>query len=519
VAGAEPELRAGVTYDLPEYLCWHGRNTGILRYAQNDARFCPGVLLKICWFALVPSLLVCGALSAQTLDTSQRQLARDVFQQLIETDTTHSTGSTTKAAEEMRDRLLKAGFPAGDMEIVGPSAKRLNLVVRYRAAKTSELKPVLVIGHLDVVEARRADWTVDPFVFLERDGYFYGRGTQDMKDADAAFVTSFLILKKAGFVPKRDIILALTADEESGGENGVEWLLKNRRDLVGAASAINPDAGGLLTDDARPVEMDLEATEKVYADFQVSAANAGGHSSRPVPDNAIYAVADALGRLEKTPFPAELNPVTRAYLEARMKLETPDRRKLIAGVLGRPMNQQAAAALSIDPGYNAMLRTTCVATMMQAGHAVNALPGSAEANVNCRILPRHSAEEVRQRLVAIFHDARLKVEYKDNAGGLHATADERAAIVPPPLREDVMRPLREVTEAMWPGVPIVPEMESGASDSVYTMAAGIPSYGFSGMGIDEGDERAHGRDERIRVEAYFAGVEFTRRLVQALGTE
>jgi acetylornithine deacetylase/succinyl-diaminopimelate desuccinylase-like protein len=462
--------------------------------------------------------LVGVSVQAQTLDTAQRKLSRDVFQQLIETNTTHATGSTTTAAERMRARMLDAGFAPGDMEIVGPSAKRMNLVVRYRAEK-SDAKPVLVIGHLDVVEAKREDWTVDPFKFLERDGYFYGRGTQDMKDSDASFVTSFLILKKEGWKPKRDIILALTADEESGGENGVDWLLKNRRELVDAVFAINPDAGGLVTENAKPVEMDLEATEKLYADFQVSASNAGGHSSRPAPDNAIYAVADALGRLERTPFPTELNAVTRAYLEEREKLETPARRKLIAQVLAKPLNQIAAAQLSADVGYNATLRTTCVATMMQAGHAVNALPGAAAANVNCRILPGHSPEEVRQRLVAIFHDSRLKVEFKDNDGSLQATAPERAAIAPPPLREDVLKPLKAITQAMWPGTPVVPEMETGASDSIYTMAAGIPSYGFSGMGIDEGDERAHGRDERIRVESYYTGVAFTVRLVKALGEE
>jgi acetylornithine deacetylase/succinyl-diaminopimelate desuccinylase-like protein len=479
--------------------------------------------LKI--FGLVAVMaLAGGVIRAQTLDAAQRKLARDVFQQLIETNTTHSTGSTTTAAERMRTRMLEAGFAPGDMEMVGPSAKRMDLVVRYRAgvdsaAGASDAKPVLVIGHLDVVEAKREDWTVDPFKFLERDGFFYGRGTQDMKDSDASFVTSFLILKKQGWKPKRDIILALTADEESGGENGVDWLLKNRRELVDAAFAINPDAGGLVTENAKPVEMDLEATEKVYADFQLSATNPGGHSSRPVPDNAIYAVADALGKLERTPFPAELNAVTRAYLQAREKLETPARRRLIEQVLGKPMNLTAAAELSKDPGYNATLRTTCVATMMQAGHAVNASPGAAEANVNCRIFPGHSPEEVRKRLVAIFHDSRLKVEFKDNDGSLHATASERVAIVPPPLREDVMKPLKAITQEMWSGVPVVPEMETGASDSIYTMAAGIPSYGFSGMGIDEGDERAHGRDERIRVEAYYAGVAFTVRLVRALGEE
>lgn len=457
---------------------------------------------------------------AQELSSGDRQLARNVLQQLIETNTTQSIGSTTDAAEKMRERLLQAGFAASDMEICGPSAKRMNLVVHYKPAGMPAEKPVLVIGHLDVVEAKREDWTRDPFKLIEEGGFFYGRGTQDMKDADAAFVTSFLLLKQAGYAPKREIILALTADEESGGENGVDWLMKNRPALRDVAFAINPDAGGLLTKDGKAEEMDLEATEKVYADFAVLATNPGGHSSRPVPDNAIYEVTDALGRLEKDPFPAELNAVTRAYLVERAKLEAPERRRLIQGVLAKPMNQQAVAELSKDPGYNATLRTTCVATMMTAGHAPNALPGSADANVNCRILPGHSPEEVRQRLVAIFRDPRVTVKFRENDGvTLLDKAPARGAITPPPLREDVMKPLKAVTAAMWPGVPVVPEMESGASDSVYTTAAGIPSYGFSGMGIDEGDERAHGRDERIRVESYYLGVEFTRNLVKAVGDE
>jgi acetylornithine deacetylase/succinyl-diaminopimelate desuccinylase-like protein len=479
--------------------------------------------LRLAGVCLVGSAVV-GAVQAQKLDPVERELARDVFQQLIETNTTHSTGSTTVAAEAMRDRLLRAGFPAGDMDIVGPKEKRMNLVVRWRAGKTPDAAakkagPVLVIGHLDVVEAARADWTMDPFVLNEKDGYFYGRGTQDMKDSDAAFVTSFILLKKAGYVPKRDIILALTADEEGGADNGVDWLLKYRPELVQAAFAVNPDAGGVLLHDGKAVELDLEATEKVYADYEFEATNPGGHSSRPVPDNAIYEIADALGRLERTPFPAELNPVTRAYLEAEARHETPEKKQLISRILGPQMDQAAAAKLSQDPGYNATLHTTCVATMLEGGRAVNALPSSAGANVNCRILPGHSPEEIRLRLQEIADDVRVKVQWKDEGGALFDHAPGRPALVPPPLRDDVMKPLHAVAQAMWPGIAIVPEMESGASDSIYTMAAGIPSYGFSGMGIDENDDRAHGRDERLRVEAYYTGVEFTRRMVKALGDE
>ena len=457
-------------------------------------------------------------------DAAQRQLAHDVFKTLIETDTTHSTGSTTAAAEKMRDLLLKAGFPAGDMEIVGPNDRHMNLVVRYRAGASGKAagekgKPVLTIIHLDVVEAKRSDWTMAPFVLTEKDGYFYGRGTQDVKSGDAAFVTSFIVLKKGGWGPKRDMILALTADEEGGANNGVAWLLKNRRDLVDADVAINPDAGGLLLRDGRPAEMGLEATEKEYADFALTATNAGGHSSRPVADNAIYEVADALGRLEKFKFPAELNPVTRAYYEEELKIGPEAKRPLIERILRTPMDEAAAAELSKDPTENATLHTTCVATMLQGGHAPNALPGSATANVNCRILPGHSAEEVRQKIAEIVADPRVKVQYSDPGGVLSDTAPAGLAVKPPPLREDVLKPLREVTASMWPGVPIVPEMEAGATDSIYTANAGIPSYGCSGIGVDEDDVRAHGRDERLRVESFYEGVEFTRRFVKALGDE
>ncbi len=471
---------------------------------------------------MVVAGLGAGRMHAQALSPADRQLAHDIFQQLITTDTTHATGSTRVAAEAMRDRLLKAGFPAGDMELVGPRDNRLNLVVRYRAGKAGTrngraAKPVLFICHLDVVEAKRADWTLDPFQFSEKDGFFYGRGTQDVKNSDAALITSLLLLKRAGYVPKRDLIVALTADEEGGPDNGVDWLLKNRPDLVNAGVVINPDAGGVELRDGKAVELNVEAAEKLYADFQISATSAGGHSSLPRPDNPIYEVGDALGLLEHSPFPAELNAVTRAYLETEEKTATPERRSLLQRVLATPMDGTAADELSSDPRMNATLRTTCVATMIAGGHAPNALPGSATANVNCRILPGHPPEEVRQQIIGKLGDAKLTVKYVDNAGVVFPSAPTTAAGAPPPLREDVTRPLHAVAEAMFPGIAIVPTMETGASDSIYTLAAGLPSYGISGMGIDEGDDRAHGRDERLRVESFYRGVAFQWRLMQALG--
>ncbi len=460
-----------------------------------------------------------GAAAAQTLGTADRAMARDIFQQLITTDTTHSTGSTRVAAEAMRDRLLKAGLPAGDMEIVGPRDNRLNLVVRYRAGKGATQKPLLFICHLDVVEAKRSDWTLDPFQLTEKDGFFYGRGTQDVKDGDAALVTSLILLKRSGFVPKRDLIVALTADEEGGADNGVDWLLKNRPDLVNAGVVINPDAGGVELRDGKAAEMNVEAAEKLYADFQLIATSAGGHSSLPRPDNPIYELGDALARLERSPFPAELNEVTRAYLQTEAKTAPADRRALIDRVLATPMDTAAADELSADPRMNATLRTTCVATMISGGHAPNALPGSATANVNCRILPGHPPEEVRQRLISVLADPKLTVNYVDNGGAVFPSAPTTGPKAPPPLREDVLKPLRRTTDSVFSAIPIVPIMETGASDSIYTLAAGLPSYGISGMGIDTGDERAHGRDERIRVESFYKGVEFQWRFMRALGEE
>jgi acetylornithine deacetylase/succinyl-diaminopimelate desuccinylase-like protein len=453
---------------------------------------------------------------APALPAPDQALARDLFKQLIETNTTDSVGSTTLAADAMRRRLLDAGFPPADVVVLGPNDRKGNLVARYRGKPGSPLKPVLLIGHIDVVEARRSDWNTDPFQLVEKGGYFYGRGTQDMKDSDAAMVESFIRLKREGYVPDRDIILALTADEEGGKSNGVDWLLKNHRDLVDAEFAINPDAGGPELEQGKATSLELEATEKLYADFRLTATNKGGHSSLPRPDNALYQVADALGRLEKSPFPLETNEVTRVYFAQVAATKTGQQAEDLKAVARPQPDPAAAARLSRDPIYNSLLHTTCVATMMSAGHAPNALPGSATANVNCRILPGHSQEEVRQDLIRIFADPALKVEYVSDAGEVFPTGSDRKSMAPPPLNSAVLNPLKATVAAMWPGIPVIPEMETGASDSIYTMNAGIPTYGFSGMGVDRDDVRAHGRDERIRVADFYTGVEFQYRYLKAL---
>ncbi len=468
--------------------------------------------------AAITLLLAPVALTAQTLDAPTRVLAHDIFKQLIEINTTDSVGNVSTAAEAMRSRLLDAGFTPADVVTLGPNDRKHNMVARFHGRPGSTLKPVLIIGHIDVVEAKREDWTTDPFIFTEKDGYFYGRGTQDMKDSAAALVTSFIRLKREGYVPDRDIILALTADEEGGKSNGVDWLLKNHRDLVDAAFVLNPDAGGLTTVAGKPLFLTVEATEKLYADFRLTATNPGGHSSLPRPDNAIYELAKALIKLEQNPFPFELNDVTRAELASYAGLVSKQDAAEMHAVLSNPPDQAAFKRLSANPEYNTTLRTTCVATMLSGGHAPNALPGRAQANVNCRILPGHTSEEVRQDLIRIFADPKLSVDYVTDAGMVLGEGSSRKSAPPPALDPQVFKPLEATVQTMWPGLKILPEMEPGASDSVYTMALGIPSYGFNGMEIDRGDVRAHGRDERIGVESYYTGVEFEYLYLKALTT-
>jgi acetylornithine deacetylase/succinyl-diaminopimelate desuccinylase-like protein len=448
-------------------------------------------------------------------DDANRQLAHDLFQQLIEINTPDSVGSTTKAAEAMAKRLLDAGFPADDVKVLGPNDRRGNLVVRVHGTSTTQ-KPVLIICHLDVVEARRSDWTTDPFQFVEKDGYFYGRGTQDVKDNDAALVANLIRLHGEGWKPDRDLIVALTADEEGGKSNGVDWLLKNHRDLIDAAFVLNPDAGGVTSAKGKIVNVDVEASEKLYADYELSVTNPGGHSSLPVPDNAIYRLADALAKLEKYVFPLELNEVTRTYFERRAPLESGQMKDDMNGVLHTPPEPSAVVRLSQDPRYNALLRTTCIATRLNGGHANNALPQLAQANINCRILPGHSPEEIRHVLAGVVGDPKVTIRFVSDAGAVSNNAPDKKAFPPLMPSPEILKPLERVAAEMWPGAPVIPEMETGASDSIYTLGAGIPSYGVSGMAIDQDDVRAHGKDERIRVSSYYDGVEFFYRYLKAL---
>ena len=462
--------------------------------------------------------------SQSQIDDATRKLSHDIFQQLIEINSTDSVGNVTTASEAMAQRFRDAGFADADLQILGPNDKdrKKNLVVRLHG--TGKHKPILLIGHLDVVEAHREDWTTDPFKFVEKDGFYYGRGTQDMKSGDAIMATTLIRFKKEGYIPDRDIILALTADEEGGKSNGVDWLLKNHRELIDAEFVFNHDGGGILSDHGKPVMMTVDATEKLYADFQLSVTNPGGHSSLPRPDNAIYALANGLARLQNFQFPFELNEVTRTYYERMAKVETSDRAADMKGILKTPPDTAAVARLSKDPIDNSTIHTTCVATRLNAGHANNALPQRAEANVNCRILPGHSAEEVRQELIKAFDDpkgvdTKITVRYVDSFGNISDSASDRKSLPPPPLRRDVFGPLEKITSELWPGIPVIPEMATGASDGVYTMGAGIPTYGIAGIAIDRDDIRAHGRDERLGVESYYKGVDFYYRYLKAVTSE
>jgi acetylornithine deacetylase/succinyl-diaminopimelate desuccinylase-like protein len=461
-------------------------------------------------------LVLSGLMHAQpptTADEATRRLAVDIFKQLVEINTTDSVGSVTAAAEAMAQRFRDAGFPESDIQVLGPDSlgpvpneKKKNVVVRLHGS--GKHRPVLLIGHLDVVEARREDWTTDPFQFVEKDGYYYGRGTSDMKDGDAIMSATLIRMKKEGYVPSRDIILAMTADEEGGTANGVEWLIKNHRELIDAEFVLNHDGGGVLAERGKPVMMEVNATEKLYGDFVLTATNPGGHSSLPRPENAIYELADALTRIQHYQFPFELNPITRVYYERQVKISTRPRAADLKAMLKNPPNMAAVARLSKDPLDNSIMHTTCVATRLSGGHANNALPQMAQANVNCRIEPGHSLEEIRLTLEKVVDDRKIKVQFRENNNVLMDHGSDRHSYVPPAPRKEVFDALDKVVAKMWPGVPVLPTMSTGASDGVYTNAAGMPTYCLSGEQYDRNDIRAHGKDERMGVESFARGVDF-----------
>jgi acetylornithine deacetylase/succinyl-diaminopimelate desuccinylase-like protein len=465
-------------------------------------------LLSAC---AIVAVAASGSAGAQAPLNSHQQLARDIYKELIEINTTTDAdpGGTTKAAEAMAARLKAAGFPDADVQVVSSGPRDGNLIARLRGASASGRKPILLLAHLDVVAARKEDWSsdLDPFTFTERDGYYYGRGTADDKAMAAIWVANLIRMKREGYVPDRDLIVALTADEEGGDHNGVDWLLKNRRELIDAAYALNEGGGGYLKN-GKPFSHNVQAAEKVYYDFTWEVRNKGGHSSRPVKDNAIYRLSEALARLSTFEFPVRLNEVTRGYFEKLATVETARAAADMRALARNPDDTAAARRLSAHPVYNATMRTTCVATQLEGGHAPNALPQLARANVNCRVLPDHDIADVRETLVRVAGDTAVHV----------SPTPERRGGPPSPLSDEVMRPVERLTREMWPGIPVVPVMATGATDGWHLRAAGIPTYGVSGLFGDMDDSRAHGRDERMLVKSFFEGQEFLYRLVKELST-
>ncbi len=446
-----------------------------------------------------------SSLDGQVVKQSDyKKLSRDIFKELIEINTTEARGSTG-AAEAMAKRLKLAGFGENDIIVAGPGPLHMNLIVRLRGKGTK--LPVLFISHLDVVEALPQDWSFDPFIFRESDGYFYGRGTTDIKNEDADLVTNLIRLKQEGFTPDRDIIVALTENEEGGDANGVRWLLANRRDLINAEFCINPDGGGGESMNGKETTMTIQTSEKVYSDFTMEAHNKGGHSSLPVKDNAIYEIAGALTRLSAYEFPVRMNETTRLFFERKAQMETGQTKTDMLAVSRITPDTAAARRLSKQSAYfNSMMRTTCVATRINGGHANNALPQTVTVNINCRILPDDNPQQVTDILKSVIKDPQIDLQctYAGVAGPVSL------------LRKDITGAVEEITRSMWPGVVVTPVMGTGATDGKFLRIEGIPVFGVSGMFGDVDDVRAHGRDERIGIKEFDNGVEFMYRLMKML---
>ncbi len=447
-----------------------------------------------------------SAPGAPTTLTKEQAAARAIYKELVEINTVDSVGSVTKAAEAMAARFRAAGFPEADIHILGPADKpsKQNLVVRFRGKNQG--KPILLLAHLDVVAALRSDWPRDPFVMVEENGYFLGRGTSDDKSMASMFVANVLRYKAEGWVPTRDLILALTADEEGGGSNGVGWLIANHKELIDGEYAINEGGGGTLMDD-KPLFHSIQAAEKVPVNYTFTVLNTGGHSSVPRKDNAIYSLASALTKVERYTFPVELNDVSRPFFAQTAKVEMPSLAKAMTAIVANPKDLEAAAIISKDPRYASMLRTSCVATRLNGGHADNALPQTATANVNCRVAPTSTAQQVMDELNTVVNDTSVRITMR---GGDRNNAGGKPSAIDPTL----LAATTALTKKMFNDVPVIPTMSTGATDGRFLRNAGIPTYGVSGIFSAPGETNAHGRDEKLRVKSYYDGLAFLYELVK-----
>src|SRR5215217_788433 len=456
-----------------------------------------GVPMRFWRRSLAATVMAAGLAGAQGAGIRPDQAVfRETYKELVEINTTLSVGDCTAAAKAMSARLSAAGFPDSDLHlIVEPTHPKEGNLVAILPGRDPKAKAILLLAHIDVVEANRADWTRDPFTLIEEDGWFYARGASDDKAQAAIWVDTLIRYKKEGYKPRRTLKMALTCGEESDDElNGADLLVTKHRDLIDAGLALNEGAGGLLDDAGKPVSLSIQSGEKVYQDFHFEVTNPGGHSSRPYKDNAITRLSAALIKVGADDFPVELNATTKAYFAAMAPLVDAENGAAMKALVADPKDAKAVAALSRNVMWNSMMRTTCVPTLSKAGHAPNALPQRAWANVNCRILPGHTAEETRLRLAQVVGDEKVSIV---------ADATSLRTPPPPPLSPAIMEPLKKQAAKIWPGVPIVPFQTTGATDGKYTNAAGIPTYGLTGIFSDASGNGTHGLNERIRVKSLY----------------
>lgn len=467
--------------------------------SQNMKKIARSLLVP----AVLGSALMATGARAEGL-TEQQQFARGLYQELVEINTTTATGDTQKAAEAMGARLRAAGFADSDVQVFSPAPHKGNLVARLHGSGAR--KPILLVAHIDVVPALREDWSFDPFKLTEQDGYFYGRGSSDDKFMAASFVTNLIRYKKEGYKPDRDIIVALETDEETGDSNavGIQWLIRNHRDLIDAEFALN-EGGGVGLKNGKAIRNSVQTSEKVSTGYKLTVKDRGGHSSLPRKDNAIYRLAEGLVRLSNYDFPMNLNETTRIYFAKTAEVESKQNADDIRAILAPQPDPAALARLSANPGYNAQLRTTCVATMLQGGHALNALPQLATAGVNCRVLPGESIEGVQAQIERVLNDKQIEV-----------TGGSAKPSPPSPLNEEIMGSIEKLSKEFWPDAAVVPVMSTGATDGLFLRNAGIPTYGHSGLGSDVDDNRNHGKDERVLVKSFYEGQEYLYRLVKML---
>lgn len=450
--------------------------------------------------------------SAADLSGNGEAAFRGLYKELVETNTTLSAGSCTLAAERMAARLKTAGYADADIRLFAtPDHPKEGGLVAQLTGRDPKAKAVLLLAHIDVVEAKREDWTRDPFVLVEEGGYFYGRGTSDDKAMAAIFTDLLVRYKQEGYKPKRTIKLALTCGEETQGAfNGAKYLAREHKDWIDAGLAVNEGGAGQLDDTGKPVALSIEAAEKVYQDFTLTTTNPGGHSSRPVPDNAIYDMAAALTRISRVEFPVMLNDATRGYFTQTAKLVDPNASKAMTAIVANPNDAAADAILSKDKKWHSMLRTTCVATLISGGHALNALPQKVTANVNCRLFPGVKVEDVRDALIKAIDNPKVDI----------AIREPRSPATPTPVfGPELLKPIQATAAEVYPGVPIVPMMATGATDGIYLSAAGIPTYGINGYFVDPDEGNIHGLNERIRVKSLMDGRRFQYKLIKRLADQ